>query len=145
MKRCLFSLRAGICSVRHRWRHQRNTSPLANMCECVVKTALYEGARASSVVRGVCSVLTCDMTVSQAPVWTPAAASHPYVPPPLPSSPRFHGAPQILTPDRTLTEEMRHVSAGRIGWLLLSGIIICDTQHSRLQLQQLGNNPYKQP
>lgn len=26
-----FSLRASICSVRHRWRHQRNTSPPANV------------------------------------------------------------------------------------------------------------------
>lgn len=95
-----FSLRASICSVRHRWRHQRNTSPPANVCECVCsKNSSLR--KCQSLLCGAQSLQHVNSwyVLSQASVWTLAMGSRPHI--------HFHRAPQNLTSDRTLTKEMR--------------------------------------
>lgn len=98
-----FSLRASICSVRHQWRHQRNTNTPANACE---------GARSKNSSLRRCQSFLCGAQrlqhvdfwwymLSQPPVWTSAMGSRPRI--------RFHRAPRALTSDRTLSRQMRAV------------------------------------
>lgn len=130
-KDVFFSLRASICSVRHCWKHHRNTSPPSNMCASVCRKSsslrMCQSLLCGAVFSACRFVIWCDHRLQSGPWWW---AHNPHI--------HFHRAPQILTSNRNLTKKMRAFQPGQIAASYLWYLAF------QTRAEQPGENLYKQ-